>query len=111
MSTGRDGNGRFLPGHPFASKGGKARAKKLPAWRRKAIAIQGYWAMVRKHFDGNPAAANAWLAKAGQHAQDAAAREGGWLFQFPDPGPHPAHRNGRCDIQPESEQEFPDSWY
>lgn len=85
----RDANGRFATGNQIASKGGKARAKKLPKWRRKAIAIMGYWAMVRKHFGGDPNKANEWLIKTGQHAQDAAAREGNWLYQYPDPGPHP----------------------
>lgn len=87
----RDSNGRFLPGHKFASEGGKARAEKLSAHRRREIASKGYKAMVSKYFNGNKAAANAWLAAKGLFTQDGAARDYDWRFQYPDPGPHPAH--------------------
>jgi hypothetical protein len=100
----RDKNGRFLKGNPLASKGGQARAEKLPAWRRKEIAQKGFQAMVVKHFNGDRGKATRWLAATGRHALDGMARENDWFFQFPDPGPHPAHRQQKSE-------EFPDSWY
>jgi hypothetical protein len=85
----RDANGRFLPGNEIASAGGKARAEKLPAWRRREIARKGFQAMVDQHFNGDRGKATRWLAATGLHTLDEAARDRDWFYQFPDPGPHP----------------------
>lgn len=87
----RDANGRFGPGNQWAAQGGRARAKALPARRRKEIARLGFAAMVQKWFDGDKQAAVDWLAKRGVWASDRMYREDG-LGVFKDPGPHPAHR-------------------
>ncbi len=84
----RDASGRFIPGNPTASKGGKARAAMLPPARRRAIAAAGFAAFVVKHFAGDRQAATSWLAARGQWAQDASYRAAG-LGAFRDPGPLP----------------------
>jgi hypothetical protein len=83
----RDENGRFLPGHRWASEGGQARAKKLSARRRREIAARGFQAIVDKRFGGDREAAKEWLVKKGQWANDQHFHE--YLQVFPDPGPMP----------------------
>lgn len=80
--------GRFLPGHSLASKGGKARAAALTPERRRDIARQGRQAMIARHFNGDAYAADQWLARKGQYAQDRDISTR-WYYQAEDPGPHP----------------------
>jgi hypothetical protein len=83
----RDENGQFLPGNRWASQGGQARAKKLTAKERTAIARKGFDALVAKRFGGDRDAAVAWLTAKGQWANDQHFHE--YLQVFPDPGPMP----------------------
>ena len=68
--TGRDGRGRFTPGNPHASHGGRRRAEVLDPDRRSEIARAGFDAMVATHFDGDAKAAAAWLGELGAWAND-----------------------------------------
>ncbi len=61
----RDARGRFTPGNTAASAGGRARAAKLSRRRRRAIARQGYRAMVARHFDGDERAQRKYFAALG----------------------------------------------
>ena len=61
----RDERGRFTTGNAAASAGGRARAAKLSARRRRAIARQGYRAMVARHFGGDERAQRAYFAALG----------------------------------------------
>ena len=61
----RDEKGRFTQGNPFAAEGGRARAKKLSRWRRRAIARKGYRAMVEKVFLGDFRAQRAYFGALG----------------------------------------------
>ncbi len=61
----RDAKGRFTAGNEWASKGGRARAKALPAERRKEIARLGFAAMVERHFAGDRQKATDWLTAKG----------------------------------------------
>jgi len=61
----RDAKGRFAVGNTFAAEGGRARAKKLSRWRRKAIARKGYRAMVKKVFLGDYQAQKRYFAALG----------------------------------------------
>ena len=61
----RDDKGRFTSGNPFASDGGRARAKKLSERQRRAIARKAYRAMVEKHFAGDYRAQKAYFAALG----------------------------------------------
>lgn len=85
----RDDRGRFISGNKLSSAGGQKRAEKLPAFRRREIAKSGFRAMVERHFGGDVARANRWLAAKGQFVTDPFPQNG--VFQ--DPGPHPAHRS------------------
>jgi len=55
--NGHDDRGRFTPGNPFASLGGRRRAERLTPEARRAIAALGFRAMCAKHFGGDSAAA------------------------------------------------------
>jgi hypothetical protein len=66
----RDAHGRFVKGHRLASRGGRARAAKLTAAQRRAIAKKGWRAMVAKHFDGDQEAAKEFFWKKGLAATD-----------------------------------------
>lgn len=68
--TGRDDQGRFAPGNPYAAQGGQVRATKLSPDRRQAIARLGFLAFVDRYFDGDRAAAVAWLGRLGAWAAD-----------------------------------------
>jgi hypothetical protein len=83
----RDENGHFLPGHRWATKGGQARAAKLSAKQRKAIARKGFNALVAKRFGGDREAAVAWLTAKGQWANDQHYPSALQVFQ--DPGSMP----------------------
>ena len=61
----RDARGRFTTGNTAASAGGRARAAKLSARRRRQIARQGYRAMVAKCFHGDERAQRAYFAALG----------------------------------------------
>jgi hypothetical protein len=63
----RDARGRFVAGNHASSAGGRARAIKLPARRRRAIARRGYRAMVRKHFGSDGRAQRQYLAQLGTY--------------------------------------------
>jgi len=70
--------------------GGLAVVAKYGEEHMRNIGKKGYRAMVEKHFGGDYAKANAWLAKKGQFAadQDLDSR----IYSIvKDPGPHPAH--------------------
>lgn len=83
----RDARGRFLPGHPWASEGGRARARKLTPEKRRAIARRGFQGLVEKRFDGDKQAAVDWLTAKGQWATD---KHYPPAFRvFSDPGPMP----------------------
>jgi hypothetical protein len=90
MSAQRDAYGRFIAGNTLGCLGAAVTVRryrhKLSEWGRK-----GYEAVVNKHFNGNFDAANEWLARKGQHAQDQLNGYEQFYFTFPDPGPHPAH--------------------
>jgi hypothetical protein len=88
----RDENGRFLPGHHWARRGGQARAKKLTAKERKAIARKGFDALVASRFGGDRDAAVAWLTAKGQWANDQ--HYAPQMRVFEDPGPMP--ENGQA---------------
>lgn len=84
----RNCKGQFVPGNSIARKGGLARARALPAERRRAIARQGWDALVRKHFEGDQAAARRWWGEIGAWASDVAAGYAGtWMQAFHHPGP------------------------
>jgi hypothetical protein len=89
--TGRDGCGRFAPGNPWASRGGRVRAAKLSPERRREIARMGWEALVSKRFHGDVEAAKRWLGDLGAWAADQAYR--GTSIYKPDvfrhPGPCP----------------------
>lgn len=86
--TGRDKRGRFISGHPWASSGGKARARALDPERRRAIARAGWRGLVARRFDGDSQRAREWLGELGAFASDAGYRAVG-LGVFRDPGPCP----------------------
>jgi hypothetical protein len=88
----RDENGRFLPGHHWAVKGGQARAEKLSAKERKAIARKGFQALVDSRFGGDREAAVAWLTAKGQWANDQ--HYSPEMQVFRDPGPMPGGSDG-----------------
>lgn len=83
----RDTKGRFLPGHPWASKGGEARAAKLTRQRRQEIARSGFQALADRHFDGDRRAAGQWLSAKGLHVLDARMYPNHVAFE--DPGDLP----------------------
>jgi hypothetical protein len=83
----RDENGRFLPGHRWAARGGQARAEKLTARERKAIARKGFDALVTSRFGGDRKAAKEWLVAKGLAALDA--HYDPVLRKWEDPGPMP----------------------
>lgn len=84
----RNCKGQFVPGNSIAHKGGKARARALSTERRRAIARQGWDAMVRKHFEGDQEAAKRWWGAIGAWASDVAAGYAGtWMQAFRHPGP------------------------
>lgn len=85
--TGRDAHGRFTPGNPYASKGGKARAERLTSEQRKEIARKGFYGLVAQRFNDDRDAACSWLGKLGAWASDAPYRDSFPLF--PHPGPCP----------------------
>ena len=66
----RDARGRFAPGNTIASAGGHARAKRLTRRRRRAIARQGYRALVKRRFDGDANCQRAFLAALGAYAYE-----------------------------------------
>ena len=75
----------FSKGNPYASAGGKARAKKLSKKRRQAIAKQGWTALVQQRFKGNEALCKAWWGAIGAWFYDAPYRQDG-LGKIPHPG-------------------------
>lgn len=83
----RDEQGRFLPGHRWASKGGQARARALTPERRREIARLGWRALVKRRFNGDAKAAKAWLTAKGLAALDQDMSPE--LQKFDDPGPMP----------------------
>ncbi len=88
----RDSKGRFTKGNKWASAGGKARARALTPQRRSEIAALGFQAMADKWFDGDRERAKKWLTDMGKWVQDEPARTQHYWYQFPHPGPHPAHQ-------------------
>lgn len=93
--TGHDDRGRFTRGNREASAGGRARAARLPPARRREIARAGWHALVVLRFNGDPAAAGAWLGKLGAFSAERAAYGGTWMYRpdlWPDPGPMPERR-------------------
>lgn len=87
MTSPRDPHGRFLPGHPWAAEGGRARAHKLSPEQRRAIARRGFEGLVQKRFNGDRQAATDWLTAKGQWATDKHYEPA--LRKFSDPGPMP----------------------
>lgn len=85
--TGRDDRGRFTRRNPYASSGGKARAARLTAEQRKAIAAQGFRAFVDTRFSGDRDKAVDWLGKLGAWASDAPYRGRFDVFEHPGPCP------------------------
>lgn len=71
--------------------GGLAVYNKYGREHMRRLGRRGYRAMVERHFDGDQAAANKWLAAKGQYSGDETYRRWG-LSKFADPGPHPAHQ-------------------
>ena len=92
MDGGRDARGRFLPGHRWASEGGKARARKLTKAERRAIARKGFQGLVDRHFAGDVEAAKKYIGLRGAYASDAVYRDGNSAIwpKFKDPGPLPS---------------------
>lgn len=65
--------GKFEPGNDFSVSGGRARAAKLTADERRAIALKGLQAIADRLFDGDVVAAQLWLSQRGAIARRAAA--------------------------------------
>lgn len=61
----RDERGRFVANNRISSAGGRARAQRLTARRRRAIARKGYKAMVRRHWGGDSRAQRRYFAELG----------------------------------------------
>jgi hypothetical protein len=84
----RNDKGQFVRGNTIASKGGRARARKLTPARRSEIARMGWNAMVDKHFAGDEMAAKRWWGSIGAWASDVMAGYAGtWMHVFHHPGP------------------------
>jgi hypothetical protein len=67
--------GRFAPGNTTASQGGQARAARLSATRRQAIARLGWQALVERHFDGDTARAADYIGRLGAWAAERLRRQ------------------------------------
>ena len=63
-------NRGFQPGNPYAALGGRARAERLPAKRRRAIAQEGWRGRVQRQFGGDEQAAKEYMAELGRWAGD-----------------------------------------
>jgi hypothetical protein len=59
--NGHDDKGRFTPGNPYASTGGRRRAETLTPERRRAIAKAGFAALCAQRFGGKRRKCAAWL--------------------------------------------------
>lgn len=94
LYPGRDGRGRFTPGNPHASHGGRRRAEVLDPDRRSEIARAGFDAMVATHFAGDAQAAAAWLGELGAWANDRGYAALG-MGKFAHPGDPAAYRRTR----------------
>jgi hypothetical protein len=97
LSRDRLPNGRFAPANTLSIQGGHARAAVLDPDRRREIArsggLAGFRALVDRYFDGDLAAAKAYIAKRGAWAAEHTAYAGTSIyhpFAFPHPGPLPA---------------------
>jgi hypothetical protein len=91
--SGRDSRGRFLKGNQHASTGGRARAERLTADERRAIARAGFRALVDQRFAGDGNAAREYIGKLGAWAVERAAYAGTILYNpeaYPHPGAMPA---------------------
>lgn len=75
--NGRGDHGRFMRENEFASRGGQARADRLPPERRREIAKvggrRGFAALVAKWFAGDVEAAKRFIGQRGAWAADVAA--------------------------------------
>lgn len=94
--TGRDNQGRFAPGNPYAAQGGRARSERLPPDRRQAIARLGFLAFVDRYFDGDRAAAVDWLGRLGAWAADQVFAQTPYIYKpdvYRHPGPLKARRS------------------
>jgi hypothetical protein len=71
----------------ISSRGGRARAAKLSADRRRDIARMGWLALVERRFAGDAQAAREWLRAKGLWANDQSLPPE--IRRFRDPGPMP----------------------
>ena len=81
----------FQPGNAFASIGGRTRAQKLSAERRRDIARSGFEATTQKHFAGDAKRHVQWFIDSGLATQDA--NYPNWMRVWRKATPHPKHIN------------------
>ena len=102
----RNNKGQFVRANTLASKGGRARARKLTPQHRHEIARQVCVALVASHFAGDEAAARRWWGEIGKWASDVAAGYAGTrMHVFHHPG-QPAEFLQTYQAQQEYKLEF-----